>query len=105
MPKQFLCRLGPKRPEVLLVSAARDAVHHVKSKTALTGYQTQIKLDGGNPDVCILDPASTDPNMVALAAMVTNLPFVGVMPSPLVPMWKGAHIPGSRVGTAPASAA
>ena len=105
MPKQFLCRLGAKRPEVLLVSAARDSVHWVRSKTALTGYQTQITLDGGNKDVCILDPADADANLAALASMVLNLPMVGAMPPAYVSLWKGPHVPGSAPGTAPTKAA
>lgn len=99
MPKPYLARLvvaeGAKpRPEVLLVSAARDSVHWVRTATARKGYQNQIRLDKGNPDVCIFNLFDEDANMASLAAMVVNLPFHGAMPAAYASVWKGPHFPG-----------
>lgn len=91
MPAGFLVKLNANKPEILQVSSARE-VHWVRSSTARKGYQIQNTLDGGNDEVCTLDASNSDPNMVALRAMVVNLPFIGAMPEGYAAGWKGPHL-------------
>lgn len=94
MPKQMLCRVGAKTAAVLVVSPGRDSVHWCRKPAALKGHQIDLALSGASTKVTRLDPASSDANIAALAAMVLSLPFYGPMPPAHAALHTGPHYPG-----------
>jgi hypothetical protein len=79
MVKPLLVRLGAKHPDVLYMSSARE-VHWVRSGPALKGYQTDMKMQGLSPDVCVLDSKNANAEIASLYHFVVDLPFIGDYP-------------------------
>ena len=94
MPTQYLVKLDG-RPELLLVSASRDSVLWVRDAAAQAAIQTQIALDGGNPDVQTFETGKGD----GLGDMIRNLTMLGDMPPGYASDWVGPRLPGDGATT------
>ena len=83
MFEPFLFRFGPKSSAVYLVAGDLSSKHHVKTKTALAGYQAKMELEKkGSGKVCSVALTKADGTPEPIAAMIANVPTIGAPSKP-----------------------